>query len=122
MYFFDIIKVKKGETIMPVDNQPHIHKKRQNPLELKKEPVKKKSEFSHDFLYGKVPFLDLLKTKSFHFSLLDKDIVQSLKLMSGEEKLSNLIEDAILVYIATHKPSEYESLLKLLRLKVGENV
>jgi hypothetical protein len=107
---------------MPIDNQPHIHKKRQNPLELQKEPLKKKSVFNHDFLYRKVPFLELLKTKSFHVGFLDKDIVQSLKIVSGEEKLSTLIEDALLVYIATHNLNEYESLLKLLQLKVGEEV
>lgn len=104
---------------MPVDHQPHIHKKRQNPLELKKESIKKKTSFDHTFLYKKLSFSELIKTKNFYIQALNKDIIQSLKIISGEEKISHLIEDAILIYIATHNPAEYENLLKLFKLKDG---
>lgn len=111
--------IPKGVLIMPTDPQTHVHKKRQNPLELKKEPIKKKTSFEHPFLYKKYSISELLKTKGFYFQLLNKDIIQSLKIVSGEEKLSQVIEDAILVYLATHNPSEYDNLLKLLKLKDG---
>jgi hypothetical protein len=107
---------------MPDNQQPHVHKKRQNPLELKKEPIKKKTVFNHNFLYEKTSFLELIKSKTIHFNALNKDIMQSLKIISSNEKLSNLIEDAILVYIATHNPSEYDNLLKLLKLRGDEQL
>lgn len=106
---------------MPTNPQPHVHKKRQNPLELKKEPIKKKTTYDHSFLYKKHSFNELMKNKSLNVITLNKDILQSLKTISGNEKTSHLIEDSILVYLATHNPSEYENLIKLLQLKKGED-
>lgn len=104
---------------MPTDHHPHVHKKRQNPLEIKKDPIKKKTGFDHTFLFKKYSFSELLKNKNFHFLALNKDIIQSLKVINADGKLTHLIEDAILVYIATHNPSEYDNLLKLLKIKDG---
>lgn len=104
---------------MSTNPQPHVHKKRQNPLEIKKDSIKKKTVFDHTFLFKKYSFSELLKNKSFYFHALNKDIIQSLKVINADEKLAHLIEDAILVYIATHNPSEYDNLLKLLKIKDG---
>lgn len=95
---------------MSEKNQVHIHKKRENPLDIKTTQAVKERP-THGFLLGK----KTLKTHGLHALILQKDIIQSLKALKPDDKLSYIIEEAMLKYLEALSVSEYKNIVSLLK-------